>query len=298
MGCSYPPRTLDDELKLELEENNIKSIPKENKNHTDISFLLYQKIDKFIKLNPFYKIPLSEFEDKINTITNNNNNSEIIDLIISTFFTKEESYVKVLFNKVIEYTLKNYDFGLNSENNNNLIIIIITFVYIFLTDNKQGKIDLFRKNILKMMEKKKANQDEIGNKYKKEDIYNLIINIIHMHTFFFKNFFLYFAFSEIFIDDNSDYKKIINEDSSINKINSFIETYINKINENLSCDFLNFLFISEVNNKIKSCFNIDNEDRYIIMDENKFNGMINSIYTTININNFISFIFFGENHIY
>ena len=31
MGCSYTPRTLDDELKLELEENNIKSIPKENK---------------------------------------------------------------------------------------------------------------------------------------------------------------------------------------------------------------------------------------------------------------------------
>ena len=72
----------DDELKLELEENNIKSIPKENKNHTDISFLLYQKIDKFIKLNPFYKIPLSEFEDKINTIRNNSNNSEIIALII------------------------------------------------------------------------------------------------------------------------------------------------------------------------------------------------------------------------
>ena len=299
MGCSYPPKTLEEkDLKFEFEENNMIASSKEDKKKKDILFILHQKIEKFIKLNPFYEKTSSEFEEKLNTIKNNNRN-EIINLIISTFFSEEKSYVKTLFIKAMEYALKNYDLGLNVENNNNdYIILIITFIYIFLTDNKQGKIDLFRKNILIIFKIKNENKAEINNKYKKEDIFNLIINIIHMHTFFFKIFFLYFSFSEIFIDDNSNYEKIINEDSSINKINSFIESYLNKINENISCDFLNFLFVSEINNKIKSYFDTENEDELTIFDENKINNISDIIYQTININNFISFIFFGDNHIY
>ena len=167
-----------------------------------------------------------------------------------------------------------------------------------LTDNKQGKKDLFRKNIINLLNNKNKNTDEISNKYQREDIFNLIMNIVQMHIFFFKNFFLYFAFSEIFIHDDSDYKKIINEDLAINKIDSFIESYLNKINENISSDFLNFLFISEINNKIKSFFEAQNEEEFIILEENQLYKICDSIYESININNFINFIFFAENHIY
>ena len=296
MGCGYPPQTKENELQIE----NKKLIPKDDKNNKDISLILYKKIEKFIKLNPFYKIKIPEFEDSLNSVKNSdiNDNNKIIDSIITTFFEKEESFVKTLFIKSVEYSIKKYDLGFNSEKNKDLVISIIIFIYILLTDNKQGKKDLFGKNIINLLINKNKNTDEISNKYQREDIFNLIMNIVQMHIFFFKNFFMYFAFSEIFIHDNSDYKKIINEDLAINKIDSFIESYLNKINENISSDFLNFLFISEINNKIKSFFEAENEEEFIILEENQLYKICDSIYESININNFINFIFFAENHIY
>ena len=298
MGCSYPPKTIENELNI-LEEESKKLISKDNQKNRDLSFILYQKLEKFIKINPFYNISLSEFEDALNTIKNNDkNNKEIIDTIISTFFKSQESSIKTLFIKTVEYSLKKYNLCLNSENRNDLITAIIIFIYILFTGNKKGKKDLFRKNIFTKLNSKTENKDEINNKYKREDIFNLIINIVQMHIFFFQNFLLYFAFSEIFVGDNGNYEKIINEDLAINNINSFIESYLNKINENISFDFLDYLFISEINNKIKSYFEDENNDEFISLDENKKNGIIDSIYETININNFITFIFFAENHVY
>ena len=296
MGCGYPPQTIENELKLEKGE----LISKDNKKNKDISFILYQKIEKLIKLNPFYKIKLSEFEESLNSIKNNNvnENNKIIDIIISTFFKKEESFVKTLFIKTIEHSIKKYDLGLNSENNNDLVISIITLIYNFLTDNKQGKKDLFRKNFINLLKNQNKNKDDISSKYKREDIFKMIMNIVQMHIFFFQNFFVYFAFAEIFIHDSSNYEKIINEDLAINKINSFIESYLNKINENISFNFLNFLFISEISNKIKPYFEGENEEEFIILEENQIYKISDSIYESININNFITFIFFAENHIY
>jgi hypothetical protein len=296
MGCGYPPQTKENELQIE----NKKLIPKDDKNNKDISLILYKKIEKFIKLNPFYKIKIFEFEDFLNSVKNSdiNDNNKINDSIITTFFEKEESFVKTLFIKTVEYSIKKHDLGFNSEKNKDLVISIIIFIYILLTGNKQGKKDLFRKNIINLLSNKNKNKDEISNKYQREDIFNLIMNIVQMHIFFFKNFFLYFAFSEIFIHDDSDYKKIINEDLAINKIDSFIESYLNKINENISSDFLNFLFISEINNKIKSFFEVENEEEFIIFEENKLYKICDSIYESMNINNFINFIFFAENQIY
>ena len=147
MGCGYPPKTLEKELEINDEENE-KLNYKENQMNKDISFILHQKLEKFIKINPFYNISLSEFEETINAIKNNNNN-EIIDKIISTFFKNEKSFVKSLFIKTVECAIKKYDLNLNTENiNNDLIVLIIVFIYILLTDNKRGKRDLFRKNIL------------------------------------------------------------------------------------------------------------------------------------------------------
>ena len=211
MGCGYPPQTKENELKLEKGE----LISKDNKKNKDISFILYQKIEKLIKLNPFYKIKLSEFEESLNSIKNSNvnENNKIIDIIISTFFKKEESFVKTLFIKTIEHSIKKYDLGLNSENNNDLVISIITLIYIFLTDNKQGKKDLFRKNIINLLNNKNKNNDEISN-------------------------------------------------------------------------------------KIKQYFEVENEEEFIILEENQIYKISDSIYESININNFITFIFFAENHIY
>ena len=299
MGCGYPPKTLERALKLEKE----KEIDSHNNNH-DILFLLYQKLNILIEKNPFYDISLTYFENIFVSIKNNlddknknqhDYNNEIIDEIIKAFYNDGKNYIKELYKKVINYALINYNFGLDQEQNNHLIEIIIELIFVFLTNNQKGKKDMFRKNLIEILKNIKQNKDD-NNKYMKENIFNLIINLVEIHTFFFVVFFLYFTFSEVIINEYNNYEKIINEDSAINNINTFVESNLNKINTNISTNYLNILIISEINNKIKNCFEDDNEEDIIYLDENKINLISDSIYEIININNYIKFIFFGENH--
>ena len=299
MGCGYPPKTLERAVKLEKE----KEIDLYNNNH-DILFLLYQKLNILIEKNPFYDISLTYFENIFVSIKNNlddknknrhDYNNEIIDEIIKAFYNDGKNYIKELYKKVINYALINYNFGLEQEQNNNLIEIIIELIFVFLTNNQKGKKDMFRKNLIEILKNIKQNKDN-NNKYMKENIFNLIINLVEIHTFFFVVFFLYFTFSEVIINEYNNYEKIINEDSAINNINTFVESNLNKINTNISTNYLNILIISEINNKIKNCFEDDNEEDIISLDENKINLISDSIYEIININNYVKFIFFGENH--
>ena len=299
MGCGYPPKTLERAVKLEKE----KEIDLYNNNH-DILFLLYQKLNILIEKNPFYDISLTYFENIFVSIKNNlddknknqhDYNNEIIDEIIKAFYNDGKNYIKELYKKVINYALINYNFGLDQEQNNHLIEIIIELIFVFLTNNQKGKKDMFRKNLIEILKNIKQNKDN-NNKYMKENIFNLIINLVEIHTFFFVVFFLYFTFSEVIINEYNNYEKIINEDSAINNINTFVESNLNKINTNISTNYINILIISEINNKIKNCFEDDNEEDIIYLDENKINLISDSIYEIININNYIKFIFFGENH--
>ena len=299
MGCGYPPKTLERAVKLEKE----KEIDLYNNNH-DILFLLYQKLEILIEKNPFYDISLTYFENIFVSIKNNlddknknrhDYNNEIIDEIIKAFYNDGKNYIKELIKKVINYALINYNFGLEQEKSNHLIEIIIELIFVFLTNNQKGKKDMFRKNLIEILKNIKQNKDN-NNKYMKENIFNLIINLVEIHTFFFVVFFLYFTFSEVIINEYNNYEKIINEDSAINNINTFVESNLNKINTNISTNYINILIISEINNKIKNCFEDDNEEDIIYLDENKINLISDSIYEIININNYVKFIFFGENH--
>ena len=227
-----------------------------------------------------------------------NNNKEIIDKFISLFFNNVKNYVKILFNKVIEYSFEKYSFGINNKNKNILIKVILIFIYIFFTENKAGKKSLFKKNILELLKYSIENNDEKNNKYKRENVFDLFINMVQIHTIFFENFLLYFALSETIKNEYDNYEKIINEDSAINKINSFVESKLKIINDNISSDYLNLLFISEINNKIHSCLQWKNEEDFFILDENEINIISDSIYEIIDINNYMKFIFFGENHNY
>ena len=300
MGCGYPPKTMERALRLEKE----KEIELYNNSH-DILFLLYQKLQKLIEKNPFYDISLTYFENIFNSITNNLDdknknqdeyNNKIIEEIIKAFCNDEKNFIKDLSKKVINYALVNYNFGIKQEKNNHLIEIIIELILIFLTNNQKGKKDMFRKNLKEILKNINENKDGIGNKYMKINIFNLIINLVEIHTYFFVNFFLYFTFSEVIISEYNNYEKIINEDSAINNINTFVESNLNKINGDISINYLNMLIISEINNKIKNCFENENEENNISLDENKINLISDSIYEIININNYVKFIFFGENH--
>ena len=306
MGCSYSPETIEKEIRRPSfsEVNSISgSEAKLILSTKDISVFIYQKLEKFIGQNPLYNIEISKFEDFLNSIEikkteEKNNNKEIIDKFISLFFNNVKNYVKILFNKVIEYSFEKYSFGINNKNKNILIKVILIFIYIFFTENKAGKKSLFKKNILELLKYSIENNDEKNNKYKRENVFDLFINMVQIHTIFFENFLLYFALSETIKNEYDNYEKIINEDSAINKINSFVESNLKIINDNISSDYLNLLFISEINNKIHSCLQWKNEEDFFILDENEINIISDSIYEIIDINNYMKFIFFGENHNY
>lgn len=306
MGCSYSPETIEKEIRRPSfpEVNSISgSEAKLILSTKDISLFIYQKLEKFIGQNPLYNIEISKFEDFLNSIETKkteekNNNKEIIDKFISLFFNNIKNYVKILFNKVIEYSFEKYSFGINNKNKNILIKVILIFIYIFFTENKAGKKSLFKKNILELLKYNIENNDEKNNKYKRENVFDLFINMVQIHTIFFENFLLYFALSETIKNEYDNYEKIINEDSAINKINSFVESNLKIINDNISSDYLNLLFISEINNKIHSCLQWKNEEDFFILDENEINIISDSIYEIIDINNYMKFIFFGENHNY
>ena len=306
MGCSYSPETIEKEIRRPSfsEVNSIsESEAKLILSTKDISLFIYKKLEKFIGQNPLYNIEISKFEDFLNSIEikkteEKNNNKEIIDKFISLFFNNVKNYVKILFNKVIEYSFEKYSFGINNKNKNILIKVILIFIYIFFTENKAGKKSLFKKNILELLKYNIENNDEKNNKYKRENVFDLFINMVQIHTIFFENFLLYFALSETIKNEYDNYEKIINEDSAINKINSFVESNLKIINDNISSDYLNLLFISEINNKIHSCLQWKNEEDFFILDENEINIISDSIYEIIDINNYMKFIFFGENHNY
>lgn len=295
MGCGYPPETIEIEKRITIE----------SKNEKEVSFLLCRNLEKLIEKNPFYRKKIKDFGCAFNSIKEkiqkdnnniNNYNDRIIEEINITFLNEEKDFVKNLFSEVVKYVISNYNFDINSENNHEIILILIKFIYIFLSDDQAGKKELFRKNILEILKIINKDNGEKNNEYKIETIFNLIINLVHMHTFFFEAFFLFFSFFEIFKSDIDNYEKVINENTQpIKDIKSFVESKISKINENISFDFLNFLFISEINNKIKSYFENGNENGFINLDENKINIISDSLYELMNINNFVKFLLFGEN---
>jgi hypothetical protein len=141
MGCSYSPETIEKEIRRPSfpEVNSISgSEAKLILSTKDISVFIYQKLEKFIGQNPLYNIEISKFEDFLNSIETKkteekNNNKEIIDKFISLFFNNVKNYVKILFNKVIEYSFEKYSFGINNKNKNILIKVILIFIYIFFT---------------------------------------------------------------------------------------------------------------------------------------------------------------------
>ncbi len=286
MGCSCDPKTVDYknqiELKIKLNDEDIE---------IDILYLIYTKLEKFVQINPFYNIKLNIFQNSLNDIKNKENT---IEEIMNLFFNDKLSFIKKLFHQVIKDTINKFNFGFNPDSND-LIILIFNFIYIFCTENKAGKRALFQENFKKIL--KNSND----NKYNRENFFKTIINLVEMHTSFFEYFFLYFAFREVFDNNNKNYNEIFNNDSFINDINTYIDTKLKMINENFSSSFLNYLILSEINNKIQPFIenenDIDNEEM-IILDENKINLISDKVYDSLYIKNYIQILFFGDNRNY
>jgi hypothetical protein len=273
--------------------------------------ILYLKVSKLITKNPFYDISLSDFENFINSLNdkaieeNNYNKEKIIDEIITKYLENEENFTKKLFKDVVNNLSSKFDNIL--QNNKDLIILILFFLYLFLSDNQAGKRKLFKEKIKILFNKtniniKNNNENENENKYNISMITYLIVNLIQMYTSSFWCFFVFFSFLNYYKGyDSVKFEKMINKYSIIKEVDSIIENDLNDIknNLNISPDFLNFLVISEINNKIKNIFEkVEEGTTTISLDDNEINTIADSIYDAIYINNYVDYLFFGENHEY
>lgn len=289
MGCSCTPEVIDFSLIEEEEEKNLIS-------------LLFLKISQLIIKNPFYNVPLSDFENTLNSLNNNaikeqNYDIEaIIDKVISIYFEKEENFIKKLFKDVVKDSLAKYNNII--PDNNDLIILILFFMYIFLSDTQPGKKKLFKEKIKILLNKTIKNKDK-SNEYDLTIVSNLLLNFIQMYTFSFSCFFIFFTFLDGFGDYNkTKFEEIINNNSVVNEVESIIDNNLKNINENISPHFLNVLVISEIYNKIKFIFEKANRNLIFTMEDFEINILADSIYDSIYINNFVEYLFFGENHEY
>ena len=146
----------------------------------------------------------------------------------------------------------------------------------------------------------KAKNDSNENKFKISLLHNLLINFIQMFTFCFGSFFLLFGFLDKFENYNKDsFEKIIKNNNIIKEVQSLLNNNFKNFNENMSPYYLNLLIISEINNKINYLFDkVDENEEFIILEDNEIDIILESLIDTININNFVDYFFFGENREY
>lgn len=306
MGCGGPQKV--------IEENKSKINPlgsgkisiniiKKDASNEDLMTILYLKITKLITNNPFYDFTLIEFDTTLNDLNDKRNNENsfdnenVIDEIISKYLWNKQNYIKILFKNFVEYAVSKFNEIL--PDNEDLIILILYFLYFFLSGIQPGKKNLFKEKIKILLNKAKNDSNE-ENKFKISLLHNLLINFIQMFTFCFGSFFLLFGFLDKFENYNKDsFEKIIKNNNIIKEVQSLLNNNFKNFNENMSPYYLNLLIISEINNKINYLFDkVDENEEFIILEDNEIDIILESLIDTININNFVDYFFFGENREY
>ena len=303
MGCSHGPITVENkEVNIDSDINQNLFDNANNKQSEDIIHILYLKITKLIKDNPFYKTPIDSFKKLDFSNENLNNIDDILKEIITEFFESQESFAQILFKDMVIYSYYKFKVLIQDEIGNDLIKLIVTFLYIFLSEPQPGKKELFNENFKLLLNKFNNNENSENNKknenkFKASILFTLLINLIQMFSFTFASLFVFFTM----LNNFGNYKKenfedIINAKTPIKEVESIINNNLIEINKNISPNFLSSLVISEINNKI---INLINENKgFITLEDCQIKIISDSIFDSIYINNYVDYLFFGENHDY
>ena len=294
MGCGYAPLVLEQEII----RSEIKDIPHENENNNRKLFY-YTKITKLIEKNPFFSIKLENFESNLDEISkkefkySKNNIEEVLNTIFDKYFLLEEQFVSDMFKDVMKYCFSK--FKIIIPDGKNVTIPIIFFTYSFLSNKQGGKKKAFKKYLILLL-----NHIKKGDKYQKNLLQIIIINLIQMFSFIFGCFFVFFTFLDRC--NAEKYNDIIKRKENSKKFeyekNSIIAN-LQIVNENMSPHFLDVCILSEINNKIMHIFNYkENNEELINLEDSDITLISNSIFDSIYINNFVEILFFGENHEY
>lgn len=305
MGCGGSVEIVDKKEAVfdSVISSNVFSKLGKNSNQ-DLMNILYLKIFKLIKKNPFYIIPLSEFETTFNLLLREIGNEKdydieiTIDGIISRYFINQKTFIKTLFKDVVLNAFSKFSFIL--QENNDLIELILYFLYIFLSDEQPGKKKLFKEKMALLLNMAKMDNKK-ENEYKMSTFFNILLNLVQMFSFSFACFFVFFTFLDNFGDYNEKkFEEIFKEKNfMINDVKTIIDNNLNDINKNISPYFLNLLVLSEINNKINFLFQKGGEnDEFIILEDYEIDKISDSIFNIISINNYVEYLFFGDNHDY
>lgn len=304
MGCSSSPEIIDNPEKNKFENEE-----------EDLMPILYLKLSNLITNNPFYNVSLSDFENTINSLNEKINKEElnlsnIIDEITIQYLNNQENFIKILFKDVINHAFFKFKIIFEENDNDNendkynddnhIIYLILYFMFIFLSNKQPGKKQLFREKIKILLNEAKGELNK-ENQYKLSKLFNILLNFVQMFSFFFGCFFVFFCFLDNFDNYNRNpYEEIINNKKTlIKEVESIINNNLKILNEKISPYFLNLLVISEINNKIKFLFEkVRDNEELIYLEDYELKIIADSLFESLNTNNYIDYLFFGENHDY
>lgn len=309
MGCGGIPSTIETPNKKEKQKQ-------------DTIILIYLEVLELIKKNPFYNIEINEFSTEINLrIEDNNPNVDIItDSILKKYFFDSKNFIKNMFLNVTKEAYNKFKYIYPNEKD--LIVYIYYLLFFFLSKAHPGKKKSFKNkltylfnNIKEKENKKDINQNENviknENEDEKEDKYNfkigkflfLVLNLIQFCTFSFIYFFVSVSVFDILanyelqkFDEIFGSKKLI---QNPDEINYYLNSELLKMNKNFRPNYINSLALSEIMNKIENIINKNtdiNNNNYFTLNNDEINEIFDIIINLIDINNYVDFFFYGENH--
>lgn len=269
---------------------------------TNISMLFKKEIKKLIKINPFYKMHLHDFEFLIHQQNNYNNDndksSEYIKHLIS-HFELDELQNSLLYDVLLfaDNKMKNIIEQLPTKKNTIFLLIIL-----FLNKHKSDNTNLLETILDNLINSAKINEvnstSENDIKYDSGKLSFIILNFIQLFIFAFVYFFVSIAILDIFT--NIEYeglidlfkKKIDWNLISPQNIDNYIKNKLYLINPNLNPKSITDKLIIKCFQPLGDTIISKSSEQIVEIPQNKINKVKKMLCEVSNVDHFVDLFFF------
>ena len=248
----------------------------QNENQSERIILLKKiksKILELIKNNPFFNIPIKDFNNfMLEESKKNNTIEEISNNINNKFFEEEENITKCIFKNVAQFSYSKFRYIF--KNDKEINILIFYFIYLFLTKEQKERNQFLYEQVYKLLEKIKIDEENGKLQFKSGKFSFLFLNLIQFYTFSF----IYFFCGPAILEITGDFKKIELETIfsngkkakkyEPNNINKLLNNYLYFINNNIQPNIVNYIILTDVLQPM-SDYIMDNIDEKIFFIESE-----------------------------
>ena len=248
----------------------------QNENQSERIILLKKiksKILELIKNNPFFNIPIKDFNNfMLEESKKNNTIEEISNNINNKFFEEEENITDCIFKNVAQFSYSKLRYIF--KNDKEINILIFYFIYLFLTKEQKERNQFLYEQVYKLLEKIKIDEENGKLQFKSGKFSFLFLNLIQFYTFSF----IYFFCGPAILEITGDFKKIELETIfsngkkakkyEPNNINKLLNNYLYFINNNIQPNIVNYIILTDVFQPM-SDYIMDNIDEKIFFIESE-----------------------------